>query len=128
MAILNFIKSGTYTRISNIHWEQGVVTDVQVDVFADEPDNSYLYKEDYDDTNNMNLTEESRIKGTRISGDLAVPIHSATYAVQESHWDPDLFKKYFSPAAWGATNLHAVLYKWLLTLPAFSEASSDSDG
>jgi len=128
MAILNFIKDGTYTRISNIHWEQGLVTDVQVDVFASKPDNSYLYKEDFDDTNNMNVVEEGRVKGTRISIDLAEAIHSATYRVTDSNWDPDLFKKYFSPAAWGASNLHKVVYKWLLTLPAFSEASSDSDG
>tara|TARA_B100000470_G_C19796826_1_gene394665 strand:- start:3215 stop:3601 length:387 start_codon:yes stop_codon:yes gene_type:complete len=128
MAILNFIKSGTYTRISNIHWEQGIVTDVQVDVFAEAPDNSYLFSEDYDDTNNMNVVEEQRIKGTRVSQDLAEPIHSATYRVTASNWDPDDFKKYFSSKAWGASNLHKVMYKWLLTLPAFSEASSDSDG
>ncbi|MAF24200.1 hypothetical protein CL634_01235 [bacterium] len=127
MAILNFIKDGTYTRISNIHWEQGRVTDVQVDVFASKPDNSYLYKEDFDDTNNMNVAEEGRVKGTRVSMDLAEQIHSATYRCIDDNWDPDLFQKYFSPDAWGASgsNLHSVMYKWLLTLPAFSEATSD---
>ena len=57
MAILNFIKDGTYTRIANVNWDRGIVTDVQVDVFASKPDNAYMFKEDYDDTNNMNPPE-----------------------------------------------------------------------
>ena len=70
MGILNFIKKGTYTRISQIHWEEGQVTDIEVETFASKPDNSYLYIEDYDDTNNMNVPEEGRIKGKRVMNDL----------------------------------------------------------
>jgi len=125
MAILNFIKDGTYTRIANVNWDRGIVTDVQVDVFASKPDNAYMFKEDYDDTNNMNIVEEQRVKGTRVSGDQAEVIHMATYSLIDQNWDPDLFDKYFDQATWKKTNLHECIYRWLLSLPAFSEAKAD---
>tara|TARA_B100001750_G_C15183364_1_gene435167 strand:+ start:166 stop:546 length:381 start_codon:yes stop_codon:yes gene_type:complete len=125
MAILNFIKSGSYTRISKIHWEDGMVTDIEVATYASKPDNSYLYVEDYDDTNNMNVAEEGRVKGTRVFNDLAEKIHESHYSTIDQCWDPDIYSNYFGPDAWKKKNLHAKCYEYLLSLPAFSEASSD---
>ena len=72
-----------------------------------------MFKEDYDDTNNMNIVEEQRVKGTRVSGDQAEVIHMATYSLIDLNWDPDLFDKYFDQATWKKTNLHECINRWL---------------
>ena len=125
MALKNFIKQGTYSRINNIQWlngypalcivatyekkadAEGHFTVVENQLMHTEDDGTEHYRENYVEP--PEPMAENKVDLTAILNDV------------------DLFNTYFANDKWTASdsNLHAQLYKYMLTLPLFSEASTD---
>ena len=123
MAIRNFIKKGTYTKIVNIQWMDGYPGLCVVATYESAPSKKYVpFKEretqdadgnditvsDYCETECKPLTE-NKINLTKITSDYS------------------LWKEYFANDKWTASdsNIHAQMYKYLLSTPLFEGCTSD---
>ncbi len=129
MAILNFIKSGTYTKISSVGWSKGKVLDCEIEVFESKPDKKYANVESYE----QNDADGSKSTHYQVVENQEQPFTSMNLNVSEvqsangSEADVKKWSDYFEQSKWSAngSDLHCQLYKWMLTLDMFDGCSSD---
>jgi len=126
MAIKDFIKKGTYTRISNIQWLSGYPALCVVDTYEKKSDAGGH------PTVMENILVHTEDDGTEHRQDQYVPppkpMASNKIDLTAILEDKALYEKYFTNAKWTTSdsNLHTQLYKYMLEeLPMFSEASTD---
>lgn len=123
MAILNYIKSGTYTRIATLSWGNGKPEYLVLHTFEEKPDDNHAYPfEEMKD-------DDGKSQGW-VNSNAPSPMIETTVPM-ENVWKPankaDIFDKYFAQSVWTASgsNMHSQMYKYLLSLDMFDGCSSD---
>ena len=117
MAILNFIKSGSYSRLSRIDYHEGQIARAELTVYTAEPTLSFREADTYVETSS------SDEKGDYTSEDY--PVEESVTVLNHMNFDAheDFFGDWIDPSK----NLHAQVYDLLLAKPMFDGCVSDED-
>jgi len=130
MAILNFIKTGTYSKISEIIWCKGKVLGLRIDVFENKPTNRFAYVNkitveaedgsEEDLYSVMDNTEEQPFSSMNLGVEQIQNLSGSEAEVKK-------WSDFFEQDLWAAngSDLHTQCYKWMLTLDMFKGCKSD---
>ncbi|SVE42452.1 uncharacterized protein METZ01_LOCUS495306 [marine metagenome] len=122
MAIKNFIKEGTYTKIVNIQWRDGYPTLCVVATYEKAPSGKYVpFKEvDSKDEDGNDVKVSAFQTPENSMGETKIDLSDVTS-------DYSTWNTYFASDKWTAknSNIHAQLYKYLLSTSLFEGCESD---
>ena len=114
MAILNFIKNGSYSRLSRVDYWEGEISRAELIVYASEPTLSYQ------EAKTMVETSSTDEKGDFTSEDY--PVESVAILQHNTFEQQDDFTGlWIDPSK----NLHKQVYEFLLAKPVFAGCTSD---
>ena len=122
MAIKNFIKKGTYTKIIKIQWRDGHPTLCVVATYEKAPSEKYVpFKEvDSKDEDGKDIKQIEFQNPERPMTENKIDLSDVTS-------DYSTWNTYFASDKWTAknSNIHAQLYKYLLSTSLFEGCESD---